>query len=418
MKKNLLFLLLVVFGCYSANAQITVDGNTTDWNIVPVLSEPGVAPFAKAVADGTNAYFLVTLDSEHVFNPDAWFTVDLYIDADFSAATGQKQWIYTASGIDYLVQGPDLYKYMGAAGASDWSWSGTGTGTRTYSTDARSAELSFAAADFQGVALGENWGVAFGPYFSDNAGGGDPSVFMPAIEWDFADANRKVFAIKPRTEVTFSNIAELTSANAYYNPFMKDENITDYLDFQSAAWNTQNPLHWASWAVELPVPTTFNFKMTTKNTGSGKAKLTLVDMATNTIVKEFDEVWYPENADFTENDYGTLDMSDVPAGKYMLKLTNPTVWDTFLKVEKITLTSTSSGTSAAESAQNISINVKANTLHVSTEKPAVISIYTLTGQLVETVHSVNSFQKELQSGFYMLSVKSDGKQLSRKIFIQ
>lgn len=414
MKRQFTFLLFVFFSWYYANSQITVDGNTADWNTVPVLSEPGVAPYAKAISDGTNAYFLVTLDNEHAFNPDAWFTVNLYIDADFSATTGQKNWVYPAAGIDYLVEGPDLRKYTGTAGAGDWSWGGIGTGIRTYSTDARSAELSFTLADFTGVALGETWGVAL-PYYYSTWESGDPN-FFPANHWDFD--NRKVFVVKPRTEVILNNIAELTSANAYYNPFMKDENIASYLDFQSAASADQNELHWASWAVELPAPTTFNFKMTAKNTGSGKAKLTVVDMATNTIVKAFDDVWYPENADFTENDYGTLDMSDVPAGKYMLKLTNPTTWDTFLKVGKITLTSTQTGTSATESIHNISIDVKANTLHVSTEKPAVISIYTLTGQLVETVHNVNSFQKELQSGFYILTVKSGGEQLSKKIFIQ
>lgn len=413
MKKQFTFLLFVFFGWYSANSQITVDGNTTDWNTVPVLSEPGVAPFAKAVSDGTNLYFLVMLDSEHTFNPSAWFTVDLYIDADFNAATGQSQWVYNASGIDYLVQGPDLRKYTGAPGAGEWSWEQTGSGTRAYSADARSAELSFVATGFTGVALGETWGVALPFYYSDYISG-DPN-FFPANHWDFTA--RKVLAVKPRTEISLASTAEFLPANAYYHSFMKDENITGYLDFQSAAWNTQNPLHWASWAVNLSTPAIFNFKMTTKSTGSGKAKLTLVDMATNTEVKAFEDVWYPENANFTENDYGTLDMSDVPAGKYMLKLTNPTTWDTFLKVEKITLTSTSTGTTAV-SEQNISIALNANTLHISAEKPADILIYALTGQLIEAIHDVSVFKKELQSGFYMLDVKSDGRQLSKKICIK
>ena len=35
---------------------------------------------------------------------------------------------------------------------------------------------------------------------------------------------------------------------------MRDANIDQYLDFQSGAYATQNPLHWASWALNLVTP--------------------------------------------------------------------------------------------------------------------------------------------------------------------
>ena len=417
MKKQMLLILLIAGNISFLASQITVDGTITDWNTVPVLSEPGVAPFAKVTTDGTNAYFLVTLDSEHAFNPAAWFTVNLYIDADFSKTTGQSQWVYNASGLDYLVEGPDLRKYTGAAGASDWSWEQTGSGSRAYSSDNLSAELSFAIADFKGVALGETWGVALPYYYSDYTTG-DPN-FLPANNWDFA--NRKVFVVKPRTEVSLNNIAELTSENAYYNPFMNDANIAEYLDFQSGAFNTQNELHWASWPVDLSAPSTFNFKITCKNTGSGKAKLTLVNIATNAVVKAFDDVWYPANANYAESDHGTLDFSDVPAGKYMLKLTNPTTWDTFLKVSKVTLTNQNPAPTAIKSAndlENLMLQVLETGFSITSEKAVDVFLYSTDGKLISNYKQIRSIDKQLPSGFYLLNIQSEEKQFSKRIAIK
>ncbi|MDR1585680.1 MAG: T9SS type A sorting domain-containing protein [Prevotellaceae bacterium] len=415
MKKQVFLSLLIAGNIFFLTSQITIDGTVTDWNTAPVLSEPGVAPFAKVVSNGTSLFFLVTLDGEHAFNPDAWFTVDLYIDADFSKTTGQSQWVYNASGIDYLVQGPDLNKYTGAAGASSWSWTQTGSGTRAYSADAHSAELAFTVADFNSVALGETWGVALPYYYSDHTSG-DPN-FLPANNWDFA--NRKVLAVKPRTEVSLDNTAELTPANAYYNPFMKDENIAEYLDFQSGAYAAQNSSHWASWAVNLSAPATFNFKMTCKNTGSGTAKLTLVDRATNAVVKTFTDVWYPANADFTEDSYGTIDLSDVPAGKYMLKLTNPTTWDTFLKVSKVTLTNLNPTTiKSANDPDNLTLHVRKNGFSITSEKPADVYLYSTDGKLISNYKQIKSIDRQLPSGFYLLNIQSKEKRFSKRIVIK
>jgi hypothetical protein len=146
--------------------------------------------------------------------------------------------------------------------------------------------------------------------------------------------------VKPRTSVAVGTgtTSNLLSGNAYYHPFMNDVNISQYLDFQSGATASDNPKQWASWALNLVTPGVYNLKMTTKSTDSGQAQLSLVDMATNAVVKTFTAVWYPINATMTENSYGTIDLSDVSAGRYMLKLSSPSAWDTFLKVEKVTLT--------------------------------------------------------------------------------
>ncbi|MDR2806370.1 MAG: T9SS type A sorting domain-containing protein [Dysgonamonadaceae bacterium] len=418
MNKQFLFLLIAACGFFTANAQITVDGIVNDWETVPVLSEPGVFPFAKVVSDDARFYFLVTLNNDNTFDPNAWFTVDLYIDADFSSETGYRQWIYTGSGIDYLVQGTDLNKFTGANGTDSWSWTTTGSSIdRAYSADGRSAELSIAAAGYTAVALAETWGVALGPYYFDNPGGGDPSLFMQSVEWNFT--NRKVFVVKPRTEISLNGSVELIAANAFYHPFMKAQNIVEYLDFQSGDWAAQNTLHWAAWAVNLSAPATFNFKMTTQSTASGKARLTLVDRTTNAVVKTFDDVWYPVNNHFDENDYGTLDLSDVPAGKYMLKLTHPTDWDTFLKVSKVTLTNLSSDAiKPVDVLENVTVIAREKGFTLASEKAVNVYVYSVEGKIISNYKQVNSINQPLNSGFYLLNIQSNGKQIVRKIAVK
>ena len=416
MKKHFIFLLFVCYFWSPANSQISIDGTMTDWDGLPILSEPGVFPYAKTFLDGTALSYMLTLDETKAFNPAAWFTVNLYLDADYSASTGMKQWIYDASGIDYLSEGPNLSRFTGTPGTGGWSWAELGAVvTRAYSANARSAELSIPVSNFTGVPLGSVFGLVLPHYYSDYVSG-DPN-FMPDIDWNFS--SRKLFVVKARTEVTLNTSGEFTSANAYYHSFMKDENINEYLDFQSAAWNTQNPLHWASWAVNLTTPGIYSFKMTSKNTSSGKAQLSLINMSTNAVVKIFDEVWYSANTDMTEDIFDDLDLSDVPAGKYMLKLTNPTTWDTFLKVGKITLTNkTETSIGQVNPMKDIRFEIKEKNLTVLTQNPVDISIYSAEGKLVSFVKATSSFSKELNSGFYLLKIESEGKHISKKVIIQ
>jgi hypothetical protein len=346
----------------------------------------------------------------------------LYIDADFSAATGYKQWIYDASGIDYLVQGPNLSKFTGPAGSGDWSFNDqVGTATRAYSADARSAELSLALADFTSVTLGNVWGVVL-PYYYSGYTNTDP-VFFPAINWEFNNT-RKVFVVKERSEVSLDNVAELVSSNAYYYPFMKDENIADYLDFQSTG-AIQNSVHWASWVVNLSAPSSsFNLKMTIQSTGSGKIELWLVDVATNEVVKSFytgdgNDKWYPDFAVFTEHDFYTLDWSDVPAGKYMLKLINPSNWETFLKVSKVTLTNLNPISSISPvNAENVTVKTSENGFSLTSENVVNVSVYSVEGKLISTYKQVKSVNGQLQSGLYLISIQSGNQQITKKIIVK
>lgn len=411
MKKRLSFLFISCIVLFSANSQITIDGTVSDWNNLPILSEPGVFPMAKVVNDGVNLSFLVNLGPTETFNPSAWNIVDLYLDADFNATTGYKQWAYVSSGMDYLSQGSDFYKFSGTDGTDSWSWSVVGSiAGRQVSVDAHSIEQSIAISSLTSPALGSQYAVGL-PYYNSEYTSGDPTLF-PQNHWDFPQ--RKGFVVKSRTEVTLSTTADFTSTNAYYHPFMKDENIAQYLDFQSAVWAAQNQLHWASWALDLASPGKYVLKMTSQCTGSGKAQLVLVNMATNNVVKTFSEVWYPADGVMTENTYGEIDLSDVPAGKYMLKLTNPTAWDTFLKVQKITLTKTATSLNLIDSEKFNICNIN-NKLEINSLELMDVSIYNTTGQIISQKYQTKNARFDLANNIYIVIINQNGEVYSRKI---
>ena len=187
-----------------------------------------------------------------------------------------------------------------------------------------------------------------------------------------------------------------------------------YLDFQSAVWAAQNQLHWASWALDLASPGKYVLKMTSQCTGSGKAQLVLVNMAKNNVVKTFSEVWYPADGVMTENTYGEIDLSDVPAGKYMLKLTNPTAWDTFLKVQKITLTKTATSLNLIDSEKFNICNIN-NKLEINSLELMDVSIYNTTGQIISQKYQTKNARFDLANNIYIVIINQNGEVYSRKI---
>ncbi len=414
MRKILFHLLLIACISFTAKAQITIDGTMTDWNNVPILSEPGVFPMAKTVNDGTNLNYMVQLESDKTFDPNAWNGIEIYLDADNSSATGLKStWLYINSGNDYYVSGTELYKHNGAAGTDSWDWGDPiGVAAKGISTDAKSAEGKVSIAELTGTTLGTVYGIALPHYYSTDV---NTVIHFPLNNWDFAQ--RKSFTVKSRTEVGLATTADFISANAYYHPFMKDENIAQYLDFQSAAWATQNPLHWASWAFDLASPGVYDFKMTSNASGSGKVQLSIVNMATNMVVKTFAEVWYPADATMTENSYSTIDLSDVPTGKYMLKLMNPTTWDTFLKVEKVTLSKVATAVNSIDE-EKITVKTTGNKLEISSIELMDISIYNTRGQQVAIENQIKKATFDLNNNIYIVKINQNGSVYSKKIVLK
>ena len=112
MKKNYFLFLLMSCVVFSTYAQISIDGNMSDWNSVPILSEPRVYPSAKITSDGTSVFYLVSLDAANIFNAGSGPGLESFVDVDFNSSTGQKSdWLYISSGNDYFIQGLSVFNY-------------------------------------------------------------------------------------------------------------------------------------------------------------------------------------------------------------------------------------------------------------------------------------------------------------------
>ncbi|NDV46075.1 T9SS C-terminal target domain-containing protein [Paludibacter sp. 221] len=208
-------------------------------------------------------------------------------------------------------------------------------------------------------------------------------------------------------------------------PFMKDENINDYLDFQSGGYSAQNPLHWASWAITIPAKAKYDVKFTRKCDVGGKLEFYLVNIATNEqVFATTEEIWFQKNeTDFAEQTISTqLDFSAIPAGNYMLKVKNNTTWGANLKVQKFTLENVSpnpstdiSETDSRNKARVWNSNGK---LMIESEGTYNVAVHSLTGEVVFTDENTTSTEANLAQGVYIVKLTIDGKNYSEKLIIR
>lgn len=419
MKKTIL-LFVSIFMVVTMKAQtITVDGNMDDWAEVPVLSEPGVFPYVKMHVANDFIFYNAGLESGTAgFSNDSWYLVDIYFDTDNNATTGYKQWVYAASGMDYLQEGPEFRNHTGTDGG--WGWNVLANTTRNCSADGNKMEGSIDKTLFTHATLGDVFHAA-PRYYINNAGG---ELYFQPIDWNFGDGIRKGYAIKPRTIVSedAQNKIELTSSNAYFMPFMKDTNIDDYLDFESGESSTDNPKHWASWAIDLKNPSTFSVSMTHQG-GSGKVVFYLIDMASNAVVFETTtDIWYAEHTTFTEHAaLTTLDFSAIPAGKYMLKIKNPTDWSVNLKVQKLVLTNTNPTPPTSQTLvnqNNVRVWNELGELMINSDEIRDITIYSLTGASVFSAESVRTARVALEAGAYIVKTTLGKETSIHKVIVK
>ena len=423
--KTTTLLFLSFFMLISIKAQtITVDGNMSDWAEVPVLSEPGVFPYAKVhYVSGGDVFFSLGYDPEGTDEfraTSVWNFANMYIDADNGPGTGNTNYVYPQSGWDYTIDGPEL---LGFTGANQSSWAfGTNHGrvVRGRSADGKQAEVQAPRTLFAGIPLDDNIIVVAPRYFIEGAADGEH--YIQAINYSFT--HRKGFTVKPRT-ITTENVGviELTSANAFYMPFMRDENINEYLDFQSGSYPTQDPDQWASWAIDLTTPAIYDIKMTYSCDAGGGAKMDfyLVDMATNETVYSQEDIDYEATAgEFTERQLNSqLDLSAVPAGKYMLKIKKQVKWDANnLKVQKLTLENTSPPTYNPIVKNNVSIWSESTTLFLKSATACNLNVYSLTGVEVFSAENALSLKTELPQGVFIVKTSIAGKTLAQKVVIK
>jgi len=418
--KTTTLLFLSFFMLISIKAQtITVDGNMSDWAEVPVLSEPGVFPYAKVHVTEDNVYYMIEIEEtagDFTDNP-SYDALRAYIDADRSATTGRvSSWLHISAGQDY-----DLTSAISPWDGSTMYW-GSATIQRVYSATVAEAgfnksQLAISVPAVTAIPLAESFGMSV----SYKIGGGG-ETHLPANDYNFP--YRNAYSVKPRTIAAENvGIIELTSANAFYMPFMRDENIDDYLDFQSGTSPTQDPDQWASWAIDLTTPAIYDIKMTYSCDAGGGAKMDfyLVDMATNETVYSQEDIDYEAAAgEFTEKQLGSqLDLSAVPAGKYMLKIKKQIKWAANnLKVQKLTLENTSPPTYNPIVKNNVSIWNESTTLFLKSATACNLNVYSLTGVEVFSAENALSLKTELPQGVFIVKTSIAGKTLAQKVVIK
>ena len=416
MKKHLLFIILFTSATIVAQT-ISVDGSINDWADIPILSEPGVFPYVKVQTTTDSVFYMIeTGDAEKQLNSEASDAFCSDIDADRDETTGQKSsWLHINAGNDYHLTNT---MHFFSSGEMVWKW---------YPID-RFINKQIAEAGFKKekletipdqpeaskISLAENFGIGF-RYKIES----DEIAHLPTNDYNFS--YRNTYSIKERTILTeTAGTIELTSSNAYYMPFMKDENIDEYLDFQSGKYSTQNPAHWASWSIDLQNPAKYNVKLTHQCDDGGKIQFFLIDMTSNQLVySTTDDIWYAKHdTGFAEQTLSfDLDLSAIMAGKYMLKIKNNTTWAANLKVKKLVLEN-KNATSLKNSIDENIVSLKNNTgnLTLTTKKLCDIIIYDTTGNQIVHISNIKTAKIPLSSGIYIVRIDIEGKSHIRKLF--
>lgn len=349
------------------------------------------------------------------FNPESWYIIDVYLDADYNATTGMKSdWLYTSSGIDYLAQGSFIYKYNGTKGSNEWSWVDHSSVKRVCSFDSTFVEGEISKIILSNPSLHEKFGIAF-PYYLENSTASD-IIYYPENNNDYQQ--RKLFTVKPPQIIELITDTELLSSQAYYYPYMRDPDINHYLDFESATSQENKNKQWASWAIDVKNPSTFNVSVTFQSAEPATLQFALIDMATNLLIKTFPTFDIDaSNADFTEIKADYIDLQQVPAGKYMLKLNDRSHFSNSLKVRRISIKNAISDTEHQHEGDFFNIIHSNNNISVNAVNHFNISIFSIQGDIIASDVNVTEKKFNLVNGIYLLQIVSGKQVFVKKIIL-
>ena len=174
-------------------AQITVDGNTSDWdNINPIASGSGNLTSLSAAQDDENLYLLIEgISMEQPY--------DFYLDTDNTGTTGLTSHSWSNGGADILIQGSLIYEYTGSG--QNWSWAYIGNAVISENSSAK--ELSVTLAQ---IGKNEPGDIKIGC----NRGSVD---YAPLAGNDMAEATILITGTLPALDVT--NINTISKKNVY-----------------------------------------------------------------------------------------------------------------------------------------------------------------------------------------------------------
>ena len=114
-----------------------------------------------------------------------------------------------------------------------------------------------------------------------------------------------------------------------------------------------------------------------------------------------------------------IDVSDIPAGYYMVVLKNSET-NSELKVQNLKLTkATSSHLDEIQLQKDVTIRVdnKQLTIESGSNTKISFSVYTISGALISRMDNTNSATLHLERGAYILSVNNGGNVFSKKIMV-
>ncbi len=296
---------------------INIDGDKSDWTDVPMLSQPGTWPMLKVLpaADasmGTNALAFL-LEGTTDFVTDWSKYPGSYIDADNNLATNAAgSWVYNDMGIDY----------SGTTGGSknshwiDFEKAVSGhvieMGIPTSFID--DLQETFAIGMYYGTGGSQEW------FLPTRSGSANPEV-----------SGNKGFIYKSRPYTKLPGV--LTASNAFAHQSIGE--CTEYVDF-GLRDNGNDTARWAAFPFELTTPAKFDLTVNAISSNSWSFEFWVVDVATNEVVQHIDNSGDISSSK-TAIKMGVLDLTSVPAGKYMLKVKNKTRYSK-VKLYKIILT--------------------------------------------------------------------------------
>ena len=279
---------------------ITIDGNKSDWSEVPMLTQPGTWPMIKVLpaADanlGTNALVYMVENTED-FDPTWAKYPKAFIDKDYNLATDPAHyWAWEAMGVDYQF----------TIGIEDNGWKdfpvGITDNNKAIEVGIPATYLTDLESKF-GFAMYYNSGAWYCPLYSG------PAISSPA--------NGLLY--KTRSYTTLPGI--LTAANAFAHQSIGE--CTDFVDF-GLRDNGNDTARWAAFPIELTTPAKFDLTVNVSSSNSWSFEFWVVDVATNEVVQHIDNSGDISSSK-TVKKMGVLDLSSVPAGKYMLKVKNKT----------------------------------------------------------------------------------------------
>jgi hypothetical protein len=348
------------------------------------------------------------------FDPEAWYIIDVYLDADLNETTGMKSnWLYTSSGIDYMAQGPFIYKYTGTPGTNEWNWTDLSSVKRMCSFDSTFVEGLISTNSIVNPSLNNKFGISF-PYYLQNATAAD-IIYFP--ENNDAFQQKKLFKYKLRPKNDLNTHAELLSENAYYHPFMNDPDIVHYLNFASTGNKEDKSMQWVSWALQINFPAIYDVTFTMQNSEPAVLNLSLIDMSTNLVVKSFTEMIVSQvHSQFTNINTGKINLSDIPAGNYMLKLKDNSDFTNNVKVEKISLTQEPSDvTNFLNDIYKISSH--SGIISVQGSIPFDVYIFSLDGKTRATSFNNKKHNIHQDKGVYLLQIIAQNKIIVRKAIV-